>query len=47
MGYSLREALDQSELVLDVAAICLRLILRFGEFLRRGILFQGNLGRNG
>jgi hypothetical protein len=38
-----RETLDQGELVLDLPAVGLGLILRFGEFLRGGVLFEGHL----
>ena len=38
-----REALDQSELVLDLAAIGLGFRLRFVEFLWGGVLFEGYL----
>jgi len=37
------ETLDQGELVLDCAAICLGLVLGFVEFLGRGVFFQGDV----
>jgi len=37
------EALDQRELMFDLAAIGLGLLLGFVEFFRRGVLFQGNV----
>ena len=40
------EALDQSEFMLDLAALGLDLVLGLLEFLRSGVLFESDLYRN-
>jgi len=37
------ETLDQSELMLDLSAIGLGLVLRLAELFGRGVLFQGDV----
>ena len=43
VGADLREALDQGEFVLDLAAVGLGLVLGLGELLRRRILLECDL----
>ena len=42
-GGGVREALDQGELMFDLAAVGLRLLLGLVELFRRGVLFESDL----